>query len=231
MAITNILAKPATHIRSFSRRQGRITASQQAALNSLWNVFGLDPTGKLCPSTIFARPGPLILDIGFGNGDTLVETAERNPEKNFIGIDVHRPGIGRLLAQLQERNLQNVRVYFADAVDILNQNISDASIDGVNLFFPDPWPKKRHRKRRLVNPVFADLVGKKLRTGGRFYCATDWEDYALQMLETLNDCTVLKNTASNRKFVQKPVERGVTKFERRGIRLGHQIWDLIFERI
>ena len=225
------MANRATHIRSFSRRQGRITASQRAALDSLWNVYGLNPTDQCAPSTIFLRPGPLILDIGFGNGDTLVDTAERFPEKNFIGIDVHRPGIGRILAQLHERNLQNVRVYYADAVDILKQNIANASIDGVNLFFPDPWPKKRHHKRRLVNPVFADLIGRKLRTGGRFYAATDWEDYALQMLEALNGCTVLKNSACDGKFVQKPFERGITKFERRGIRLGHQIWDLIFEKI
>lgn len=231
MAIAAKSSKKSTHIRSFSRRQGRITPSQRAALDTHWNQYGLDPTEQFVPHQVFEKHAPLILDIGFGNGDTLADTAEYYPEKNFIGIDVHRPGIGRLLAQLNLRNIQNVRVYCADAVDILNSNIADTSLDGINLFFPDPWPKKRHHKRRLVNQGFANLIGKKLRKGGRFFAATDWEDYAMQMQQALSSCTLLKNCAGANRFSKRPVQRGITKFERRGISLGYQIWDLIYEKI
>ncbi len=231
MAIETVSSKTRTHIRSFSRRQGRITPSQRAALETLWGRYGLDPTTLFVPHEVFGNYGPIILDIGFGNGDTLTDTAESYPDKNYVGIDVHRPGVGRLLAQLDQRHIQNVRVYCADVVDILKFNIADASLDGINLFFPDPWPKKRHHKRRLVNPGFAALIGKKLRKGGNFFAATDWEDYATQMQQALSSCTFLENCAGANKFSQRPVERGITKFERRGIKLGHQIWDLNYEKI
>ncbi len=219
------------HIRSFSRRQGRITPAQRNALDTLWNTFGLDENVQLSAHNIFANNGPLIIDIGFGNGNNLTETAELYPENNYVGIEVHRPGVGCLLAQLQQRNLENVRVYCADAIVILKRNIPDACIDRVQLFFPDPWPKKRHHKRRLVTPDFAALIARKLRPGGHFHAVTDWENYAEYMLNALNTCAQLKNCAGNAKFIDSPPKRGLTKFEKRGIYLGHTIRDLIFERV
>ena len=173
----------------------------------------------------------MILEIGFGTGETLLEMAATPPDKDYLGIDVHRPGVGHLMRLLAHHGVTNVRIYCTDAVDILKRCLPDASIDGVNLFFPDPWPKKRHHKRRLVNPAFIDLIARKLKVGGCFHTATDWEDYAQSMLSVLNAKSHLRNTAPSGSFIERPGQRPLTKFERRGLRLGHRVWDLVYQRI
>lgn len=221
-------APPARTIRSFARRQGRITPAQSKALETLWPRYGLSAAGTLDSEACFGRSAPLILEIGFGNGDTLLEMAAHRPDCDFIGVEVHRPGIGRLLAGLAARGIDNVRVYEADAVAVLRDQLPDAALSAIHVFFPDPWPKARHHKRRLINPGFLRLVALKLRPGGVFHAATDWEDYARQMLLDLEQCTELVNTASG--FSPRPDYRPETKFERRGRGLGHAVFDLIFSR-
>ncbi|WP_235726556.1 tRNA (guanosine(46)-N7)-methyltransferase TrmB [Methylocaldum szegediense] len=179
---------------------------------------------------IFGRSAPLLVEIGFGNGETLAQLASNQPQTNFIGIEVHRPGVAQLLSRLKERELTNVRIFCADAVEVLTTQIADGSLSGVNLFFPDPWPKKRHHKRRLVTPGFASLVARKLKSGGIFHAATDWEDYARHMLDVLEQCEKFENVAGKAKFSPRPEHRPLTKFERRGRELGHDVWDLMFVR-
>lgn len=219
------------HIRSYSLRQGRLTVAQRAALETLWPLYGLDADQKLDARSIFGRESPVILEIGFGNGESLAQMAADEPDADFVGIEVHRPGVGHLLLRLKERGLGNVRVYCADALQVLVRNVADASLDGINLFFPDPWPKKRHHKRRLVNEDFMRVVVQKLKSGGHFHAATDWQDYAQQMLGVLNACPGLRNTAAaGNPYLLRPSHRPPTKFEVRGQRLGHEVWDLIFSR-
>jgi tRNA (guanine-N7-)-methyltransferase len=217
-------------IRSFVRRQGRITPGQRKALDELLPRFALEPSKPLDARAAFGRTAPLFVEIGFGNGETLIHLAESQPEHDFIGIEVHPPGIGHLLLQLDQRGLANVRVYTHDAVEVLEHPIRDASLAGLFVFFPDPWHKKRHQKRRLINPEFVSLAARKLRPGGVFHAATDWEDYAQQMLEVLNACPALANAAPSGAFSECPAYRPETKFERRGQRLGHGVWDLVFAR-
>ena len=217
-------------IRSFIRRQGRITAAQSRALENLWPLYGLDPEEAFDPLEIFGRAAPLVLEIGFGNGDSLLDMAAANPEADYIGIEVHKPGVGHLLLRLGKAGLANVRVYCADAVEILTHRIADASLDRVQLFFPDPWPKKRHHKRRLVNPEFMALVTRKLKPGGIFHAATDWEPYAEHMAEVLGHSPGLESTGSGEVYAPRPDYRPLTKFESRGQRLGHGVWDLIYAR-
>jgi tRNA (guanine-N7-)-methyltransferase len=218
-------------IRSFALRQGRFTVAQRKAMDSLWPIYGLDIADVPADyEAIFGRSAPLVVEIGFGNGETLAQLASDQPQTNFIGIEVHRPGVAQLLSRLKEHELNNVRIFRADAVDILTSRFADRSLSGVNLFFPDPWPKKRHHKRRLVNPEFISLIARKLTSGGFFHAATDWEDYAHQMLDVLERCELLKNTAGEAKFSPRPAHRPLTKFERRGQQLGHGVWDLIFVR-
>lgn len=217
-------------MRSFVLRQGRLTDGQRKALDRLWPRFGLDPNQPLDPLAAFGREAPLILEIGFGNGESLLEQAARLPEWNFVGVEVHAPGVGHLIAELDRRGLTNVRVYRADAIQLLEQRVADATLDGIQLYFPDPWPKKRHHKRRIVTAAFAALVARKLKSGGYFHAATDWEDYAFWMLERLNGCPELINTAPEGRFADNPGERTATRFERRGARLGHPMWDLRYER-
>lgn len=217
-------------IRSFTLRQGRMTAAQRTALETLWPTYGLDPGERLEASKVFGRQAPIIIEIGFGNGETLAQMAAENPNNDFVGIEVHRPGVGHLLLQLKEYGLKNVRVYCADAVEVLAQSVPDASVAGINVFFPDPWPKKRHHKRRLVSPQFLQLAAEKLRQGGLFHAATDWENYAEQMLALLEDCPDLKNLGPKWSYSPRPRHRPQTKFEARGQRLGHSVWDLIFVR-
>lgn len=218
-------------IRSFTLRQGRFTVAQRRAMEALWPIYGLN-VADTPPDfeAIFGRGAPLVVEIGFGNGETLAQLAGDQPQTNFIGVEVHRPGVAQLLTRLKERELNNVRIFCADAVDILTNQIADGSLSGVNLFFPDPWPKKRHHKRRLVNPEFISLVARKLKYGGYFHAATDWEDYAQHMLDVLEHCDRLENTAGGSKFSPRPTHRALTKFERRGQELGHGVWDLIFIR-
>ncbi len=217
-------------IRSFIRRQGRITPGQQLAIDQLWTKYGLEPDQPHQFSQIFGRSAPLFLEIGFGNGEALVEMAVTNPDHDFLGIEVHRPGIGHLLLQIQQREITNVRVYCHDAIDILEQQIADNSLAGIHLFFPDPWPKKRHHKRRIVRPDFIKLVTRKLQQDGYFHAATDWENYAQHMLEVLNQQQTLVNESADNEYCKRPDYRPITKFERRGIDLGHCVWDLIYRK-
>jgi tRNA (guanine-N7-)-methyltransferase len=226
---TDIAPQPRP-IRSFMRRQGRITAAQDAALENLWPVFGLTPGTPFRLQEVFGREAPTILEIGFGNGESLAKMAAEAPEKDFIGIEVHRPGVGHLLLKIDELGLNNVRVYCADAVEVLTTEIAANSLDGVQVFFPDPWHKKRHHKRRLINPEFVSLLTEKLRPGGILHCATDWEDYAHQMLEVLGSEPYLRNRTGRGNFSERPDSRPLTKFEARGHRLGHGVWDLLFEK-
>lgn len=220
---------PLRTIRSFVRREGRMTDAQHRALETLWPKYGLDPgAGPLDLDASFGRRAPRLLEIGFGMGDALLEMAERHPENDYLGIEVHRPGVGRLFARLEEKGLRNVRVICADAVEVLRKAIPDASLDVVYLFFPDPWPKKRHHKRRIVQPPFVALLGQKLIHGGVLHMATDWEGYAQHMLAVLSAAPGFVNTAGPGAFTLRPGERPMTKFERRGERLGHPVRDLVF---
>lgn len=173
---------------------------------------------------------PLIMEIGFGDGLSLLEMAATHPQNHYLGIEVYQPGVGHLMEMLEKKGLENVRIYSADAVDVLTDCISSASLDGVNLFFPDPWPKKRHHKRRLVTIEFAELLAEKLKAGGVFRAATDWEDYANQMLRVFESVALFENTGQAGQFLANQGSRPVTKFEKRGLRLGHKIWDLRFRR-
>jgi tRNA (guanine-N7-)-methyltransferase len=218
-------------IRSFVRREGRITPAQQRALQELWPRFGIDSNAMIDLHDQFGRDAPLTLEIGFGNGDTLLAMAQACPETDFIGIEVHRPGAGRLLQALDEQHINNVRVMCDDAVEILQRCLPDHCLQRVLLFFQDPWHKKRHHKRRIVQPEFVELLASKLQQGGILHMATDWENYAQQMLEVVSASPAFRNCAGPGRYSEKPAWRPITKFERRGQRLGHGVWDLLFERI
>ena len=219
-------------IRSFVKRQGRLTLGQQRALDHLFPIYGLelqDETINL--SHVFQRSAPTILEIGFGNGTSLAEMAANNPQQNYIGVEVHSPGVGNLLLQIEERGLTNIRVINDDAVDVLNKMIGSESLDAVYLFFADPWHKKRHHKRRIVQKEFVQLLRKKLKTGGMFHMATDWEHYAQHMMQVMNESEGFENTAGKDQYLSRPKYRPLTKFEQRGQRLGHGVWDLIFKKV
>ena len=216
-------------IRSFVKREGRLTPGQQNAINTGWPIFGLTADAAISPSELFANDNPTTLEIGFGNGESLVEMAANNPSKNYIGIEVHRPGVGHLLRLVLEKKLNNLRVFDTDAIDVLQQAIPEHSLDCVQLFFPDPWHKKRHHKRRIVQKEFLDLIANKLKNNGLFHIATDWENYAEHIIETLNQHRQFENTAE-KDYVIRPNHRPITKFEKRGQRLGHGVWDIIFKK-
>lgn len=228
--MSNPETAPLRRIRSFIRRQGRLTPGQQFALDQLWQTYGLDPAIEYDFKTAFGRDAEIILEIGFGNGESLLAMAQANPQLNYIGIEVHQPGIGHLILKLHELNINNVRVYNHDAVEILEQRIADNSLSGVQLFFPDPWHKTRHHKRRIVNPEFVKLLTKKLKLGGYFHAATDWQHYAEQMLTVLSDEPAMTNASTTNEYSERPDYRPMTKFENRGLRLGHGVWDLIFKK-
>lgn len=221
---------PSNKIRSFIRRQGRITQGQQLALDNYWDTFCLDPNADYDFGQVFGRSAPLIVEIGFGSGDSLAQTAAANPDKDYIGIEVHRPGVGHLMLLLEQQGLTNVRIYCHDAMDIIEHKLPDHSLDGVHLFFPDPWPKKKHHKRRIVRPSFIELLTRKLKKDGYFHAATDWEHYAEHMLEILSAATGLKNDSPTGDYCERPDYRPLTRFEKRGLRLGHGVWDLIFRK-
>lgn len=221
---------PQRNIRSFIRRQGRITQGQQFALDNFWDKYCLAPDMALDTIQVFGRNAPLCVEIGFGNGDCLAKLAAANPDKDYIGIEVHRPGVGHLIMQLEEHKLTNVRIYCHDAIDILTNNLADDSLSAVHLFFPDPWPKKRHHKRRIVQNSFIALLAKKLKPSGYFHAATDWENYAQSMLEVLSEDERFTNTSLDNTYCERPTYRPLTKFELRGLRLGHGVWDLIFRK-
>jgi len=218
-------------IRSFVRREGRLTPGQQRALDTLWPRFGLDlPAQSDDLKALLAGERPVTLEIGFGNGASLAQMAAADPAQLFIGIEVHRPGVGHLLQLVEKGGLENVRVICDDAVEVLKAHIPDGSLDRLLLFFADPWPKKRHHKRRIVQPNFVELVAKKLKSGGIFHMATDWENYAEHMREVLEDAPDFENVMGPGRYSERPDYRPVTKFEQRGQRLGHGVWDLLYRR-
>lgn len=219
-------------IRSFVVRAGRMTAGQSRALEELWPRYGVE----YAPQTIdldgvFGRRAPRTLEIGFGNGEYLAALAAAHPERDYFGIEVHRPGVGHLLMLAATQGLTNIRTSQHDAVEVLREQIAPASLDEVLVLFPDPWHKKRHHKRRLIQPPFVELVASRMKPGGVFRLATDWEEYAHQMLEVLGAASPLFfNQSASGDWVSRPEERTPTRFERRGARLGHGVWDLAFVR-
>ena len=219
-------------IRSYVIRSGRITPAQEKALAEDWAVFGLDlHQGSTALTQAFPNPAnELVLEIGFGMGDSLLEMAEKNPAQNFIGIEVHVPGVGRLMSEARKRNLQNLRIFCAAAIDVLHDCIADGSLSRVQLYFPDPWHKSRHHKRRIVQPDFIHLIAQKLRTDGVLHMATDWEPYAEVMLEVASAHSQLTNMAGDAQYSARPDYRPETKFERRGENLGHVVHDLLFQK-
>ena len=218
-------------IRSFVLREGRTTAAQERALIELWPVYGVDSKGVLDLGTLFGRPAPRTLEIGFGAGEVIGHLAENHSDRDYLGIEVHRSGVGRLLLRAAQGGLRNLRVICDDAVDVLRERIADEAFDEILVFFPDPWHKKRHHKRRLIDPEFAALLTAKLRMHGTLRLATDWQDYAQQMLMVCNAAAGLASLSADGTYVNRPDFRPPTRFERRGERLGHGVWDLAYARI
>lgn len=216
-------------IQSFVRRSGRLTLGQRTGLIDLWPQFGVDiPSGIIDLNSLFKKNQPITLEIGFGNGDSLLEMAINAPDQNFLGIEVYEAGIGRLINEANKHQLSNLKIIKADAVEVLEHHIKDDSFDTFQLFFPDPWHKKKHHKRRIIQTDFLDLISNKLQDGGTMHMATDWENYAEYMMVTLEKHPHFKNAMGAHKYLLRPEHRPITKFERRGERLGHGVWDLIF---
>jgi tRNA (guanine-N7-)-methyltransferase len=216
-------------IRSYVLRQGRFSRAQQRAHAELLPHFGVPPGhGPLDFGALFGREAPVIAEIGFGMGETTARIAAAHPANDYLAIEVHSPGVGSLLRQLQEQGLCNVRIAQQDAVEVLRERVLPASLAGIHVFFPDPWPKKRHHKRRLIQPAFAALAASRLAHGARLHVATDWQEYAEHALQVLCATPGLRNTAAG--FARRPDSRPETKFERRGLKLGHGVWDIVFER-
>jgi tRNA (guanine-N7-)-methyltransferase len=212
-------------------RAGRITPAQERALQTLWPKYGLDLDGPIDLGVLFGREATRVAEIGFGNGDHLLALAQAHPEQDFLGIEVHRPGVGRLLLRLEERGLSNVRVIRHDAVEVLERYLPGPCLDEILVLFPDPWPKKRHHKRRLIQPAFVGILAERLKSGGTARLATDWAPYAEEMLAHLSAEPRLRNLAPDGGYVPRPGERQATRFERRGERLGYAVWDLAFSRV
>lgn len=216
-------------IRSYAGRGGRLTSGQRRAIGQLWPRYGIDDWERLDVVEAFGRRAPLVVEVGFGMGDTLVSMAALHPDRNYLGIEVYLPGIGTALHAIEARGLENVRLVRADAVAVLDA-LDDASLDAVLVFFPDPWPKKRHHKRRLIQASFVNIVALKLKIGGRFDLATDWIPYASEMIRVIDGHGGFSKLAGKAGDVDGQSQRPPTKFERRGERLGHAIFDLVFER-
>jgi len=218
-------------IRSFVLRMGRMTAGQQRALNELWPRFGIEYSPQaLNLDQVFGRSAPRLIEIGFGTGEALFACAQAHPEMDCLGIEVHRPGAGHLLLQVETAALGNIRVSCHDAVEVFKQQIVPASIDAVHIFFPDPWHKARHHKRRLIQPAFVDVVAQTLKPGGLLRLATDWQNYAEHMRAILDSHPQFINLAGQSGYVPRPDDRPLTRFERRGHRLGHGVWDMCYRR-
>ena len=225
---------PQTHprgVRSFVLRAGRMTDGQQRALETLWPRFGLGYAPAPCDlDALFTRRAPRVVEIGFGNGANLIHMASQRPDADFLGVEVHRPGVGRVLLDVERLQLRNVRVSNHDAVEVIGEQLPEGCLDEVLVLFPDPWHKKRHHKRRLLNAAFVELLATRLKSGGMLRAATDWEHYAVAMLEVLSGCALLENTAADGGYVPRPEARQPTRFELRGERLGHGVRDLAFKR-
>lgn len=229
MDFINLESKPRRLIRSFVRRQGRLSDTQQHALKNLWQQYGLAlEQGMLDFTAIFGRTAPCVLEVGFGMGQSLITQAQQNPELNYIGVEVHKPGIGNVLAAIDAQQITNIRLFNADAVEVLQQCIPVNSLTAVQLFFPDPWPKRRHHKRRLVQAPFVELIRQRLIANGRFHLATDWQDYAEQMMLVLTQATGFANAVAPNQYAPRSADRPLTKFELRGQQLGHRVFDLLF---
>lgn len=222
---------PHTHrpIRSFVLRQGYMSKGQQRAYDTLLPVLGVGYQPQVADlDAAFGRAAPKVVEIGFGMGGATADIAQARPDTDYLGVEVHGPGVGSLLKQVEERQLGNVRVIQHDAVEVFTHMLAPASLDGVHVFFPDPWHKKRHNKRRLIQPPFVALLASRIKPGGYLHLATDWEDYAIQMLDVLSQEATLENTANG--YAPRPDYRPLTKFEQRGLRLGHGVWDLVFRK-
>lgn len=218
-------------IRSFVIRAGRATAAQERALRELWPTYGVEWTGEpLDLDRIFGRRAPRMAEIGFGAGEALLAFAQSHPEFDCIGVEVHPPGVGRLMIEAQRAGATNIRIINHDAVEALERGFPPASLELMHIFFPDPWPKKRHHKRRLIQPSFVELIARVLKPGSLLRLATDWEPYALHMRETIDASPHFDNLAGADGFVARSTERPLTRFERRGQRLGHGVWDLCYRR-
>ncbi|WP_283130015.1 tRNA (guanosine(46)-N7)-methyltransferase TrmB [Enterovibrio norvegicus] len=218
-------------IRSFVRREGRLTKGQEQAMNDCWPTMGIDFEEKqLDWAEVFGNNNPVVLEIGFGMGASLVEMAKNAPEKNFVGIEVHSPGVGACLMAARDASVTNLRVMCHDAVEVFEHMLPVASLETVQLFFPDPWHKARHHKRRIVQPEFVQMLRDKLKIGGIFHMATDWENYAEHMVEVMDVAPGYKNTATDGSYIPRPDDRPLTKFEARGHRLGHGVWDMKYAR-
>ncbi len=219
-------------VRSFVRRQGRLTKRQEDALESEWAEMGIDFVNEPFDfAKLFNNSNPVTLEIGFGMGTSLVTMAAQNPDQNFLGIEVHAPGVGACLASAKEENITNLRVMCHDAIEVLDFMIPNGSLAMVQLFFPDPWHKAKHNKRRIVQVPFAEKIRSKLIDGGVFHMATDWQPYAEHMLEVMTSVAGYENVSTSGDYVPRPESRPETKFEKRGQRLGHGVWDLMFKRV
>jgi tRNA (guanine-N7-)-methyltransferase len=217
------------HIRSFVRRQGRVSPAQQRACDTLLPQFGIAyQAAKLDLEAAFARSAPKILEIGFGMGDSTATIAAAHPELDYLCLEVHTPGVGNLLKLIDSEQLTNIRIIQHDAVEVMRDMLDDGSLDGIHIFFPDPWHKARHNKRRLIQSPFIAQLVQKLKIGGYIHVATDWEDYAVQVLAVLSAEPLLQNTCAD--YAPRPEYRPLTKFEKRGLNLGHGVWDLVFTR-
>lgn len=223
--------KKQRRIRSFVLRTGRMTAGQKQAYEQNWPSRGLAlQDGLLDSEAVFGRRAPLVLEIGFGMGGSLLEMAKASPAEDFIGIEVHVPGVGRLLGGMQQQGVNNIRLYCDDAVEVLQHCIADHSLARIQIYFPDPWHKKKHHKRRLIQAGFVQVLRQKLQIGGILHLATDWQDYAEHMLEVMTAASGFTNLAADQGYSPRPEYRPITKFEQRGERLGHGVWDLLFEK-
>ena len=223
---------PHRRIRSFVLREGRLTSGQQRAFEQIWPDYGIGFDGTLLDlPRLFGNDAPVHLEIGFGDGESLAQMAARNPENNYLGVEMHRPGVGHLLLKMEQLSLTNLRIIRHDAVEVLYHGLSNAALAGLYLFFPDPWHKRRHHKRRILQPAFVDEIARVLRTGGIFHAATDWQEYAGHMMQVMTAADVhFENCAGDNCYSPRPDYRLMTKFEQRGRHLGHDVWDLVFRR-
>lgn len=219
-------------IRSFVLREGRMTDAQQRAFGDYWPRYGIDHAGTPQDfAALFGRQAPVVMEIGFGNGEALARASEMDVARDFIGVEVHGPGVGRLLNALAARDARNVRIFRHDAVEVLTHDIAPGALGEVRIWFPDPWPKKRHHKRRLIQPDFVALLASRMRVGGLLHLATDWQPYAEHMLAVLEAVPDLRNAAESGVYADQPAWRMETHFERRGRNLGHGVWDLLYRKV